>query len=237
LSDKSGRDKITPILIMQSKQEIISNVLGIASPDCKVVVDIGYSQKTNIFLKRSGVSVYGVDLMYSAIPEGYDGVYKCDLNTDPLPFGSASVDAVTMGCVLAHVANPLRVLSEINRILKPKGVLIVSSPNPNYYWETILNIFYNYFKKRVSKAKHLEHFFEFSRYTMRTVANRTGFFVENETGCGFHIIKTPLTLSVLNYPGLAYEIIYTLRKIGEPESYATFEGKDGIIQMPTQLYH
>jgi SAM-dependent methyltransferase len=140
-----------------------------------------------------------------------------------------------MGCTLAHVANPLRVLAEINRVLKPDGILSVSSPNPNYYWENVLNIFYHHFKDRVTKAKHDEHFFEFSRYTMRTSAARSGFQVIREIGCSFVLVKLGWNFNPEKYPGLSYEIIYVMKKVGQPKNYATFEDKQGIHEIPTIL--
>lgn len=56
---------------------------------------------------------------------------KVDLEYDELPFDSNSVDIVVFTEVLEHL-NPFRVswtLSEINRILKNKGLLFLSTPN------------------------------------------------------------------------------------------------------------
>ncbi len=198
----------------------------------KIIVDIGYAQGPNIFLE--GAEVYGVDLV--SVPAPYKETYQCDLNTSPLPFHYGLIDAATMGCTLAHVANPLRVLAEINRILKPGGIVVVSSPNPNYYWETVLNIFYSHFKDRVSKAKHVEHFFEFSRYNMRTSAERAGFKVLRETGFLFALVKTPLRFNPINHPGMSYEIIYTLQKMREPASYTVFEDMGVVKEVETALF-
>lgn len=202
------------------------------------IVDIGYAQQPNQYLSEYNPSavVDGLDLVSVDSPRGYSHVHVCDLNTDTLPYEDGAISVFTMGCTLAHVANPLRVLWKINKALAPDGVLILSSPNPNYYWENVLNIFYRYFKKRVSKAKHEEHFFEFSRYNMRTVAERTGFEVVREIGVTFQLVKTPLRFNPIKYPGLAYEIIYVLEKRGEPHSYATFESSKGIERIQTNLY-
>src|SRR3989344_9451174 len=136
---------------MQSKNELITNALRAYRPS--TVVDIGFAQNPNPHLRGT---VYGIDIVNVPTPKNYAETYKIDLNTDRLPFAEKTVDAVTMGCTLAHVANPLKVLAEVNRVLKPAGGLIVSSPNPNYYWESALNIFYHHFKNRVVKAKHYE---------------------------------------------------------------------------------
>lgn len=196
-----------------------------------VIVDIGHAQNPNRQL--TGSEVYGVDIVDVPLPFNYTRGFKIDLNTDKLPFTDASVDTVTMGCTLAHVAAPLRVLGEIHRILKENGKLILSTPNPNYYWENVLNIFYYYFKNRVVAAKHEEHFYDFTRYNIRTIADRMGFVLEKEVGCTFALVKTPIKFNP-RFPGLAYEIIYVLRKTGDIKEYATFEQK-GIHRIPTCL--
>jgi SAM-dependent methyltransferase len=95
----------------------------------------------------------------------------------------------------------MKVMADINRVIKPGGTLVISSPNPNYYWENALNIFYHYFKKRVVKSKHEEHFYDFSRYNMRTVAMRAGFDVVRERGFGFFLVKTPVRFNPVRFPG------------------------------------
>jgi SAM-dependent methyltransferase len=62
--------------------------------------------------------------------EGF-GVANADIEYEPLPFDSASIDAVVLTEVIEHVwKRPLFVLSEINRVLRPaSGVLILSTPN------------------------------------------------------------------------------------------------------------
>ena len=58
-----------------------------------------------------------------------------------LPFDSGSFDAIYTSDVLGHVQNVPAWLKELNRVLKPGGVLIVASPFifpihdlPNDYW-------------------------------------------------------------------------------------------------------
>jgi SAM-dependent methyltransferase len=52
-----------------------------------------------------------------------------DSGADKLPVPERSVDAVCAIEILEHVENPLAVLRNVRRILKPGGVLIVSTPN------------------------------------------------------------------------------------------------------------
>lgn len=214
---------------MKTKPQIIAEQIPEAA---MVVVDVGCSQLENNFLLKEGRKVYGVDIVPRDIP-GYERCFAVDLNANPLPFADGSVDAVAMGCVLAHVAAPLKVLADINRVLPIGGTLVLSTPNPNYYWETVLNVFYHHFKGRVCRAKHGEHFCSFSRYTMRTSAERMGFEVVREVGNMFAVVKTPIRF---NPPAaLAYEIVYVMRKVGEPRQYVTYDGQNGEERITTRL--
>ena len=53
-----------------------------------------------------------------------------DLETDPWPIAPAAADAVVLTEVIEHMyINPLHALLEVNRVLKPGGVLLISTPN------------------------------------------------------------------------------------------------------------
>src|SRR5260370_12627705 len=57
-----------------------------------------------------------------------------------LPFPDGSYDYVFCIEVLEHVPNPFGTLTEIQRVLKPGGVLILSVPNPYHLKEIIWNL-------------------------------------------------------------------------------------------------
>jgi len=52
-----------------------------------------------------------------------------DLNTQKLPYQDASFDLVTCTEVIEHIEHYRETLREMFRILKPGGVLVVSTPN------------------------------------------------------------------------------------------------------------
>lgn len=56
-------------------------------------------------------------------------IAQLDLNTHPLPYPDASFDLVTCSEVLEHVENFRAVLREIKRVLKPGGLMVVTTPN------------------------------------------------------------------------------------------------------------
>jgi ubiquinone/menaquinone biosynthesis C-methylase UbiE len=53
-------------------------------------------------------------------------------NICALPFVDGSFDVVTANMVLEHTDNPTALLSEVWRILRPKGVFVFHTPNRNY---------------------------------------------------------------------------------------------------------
>lgn len=203
-----------------SKHQLIAQAIYHHSPEALRILDVGYAQHPSTDLKGE---VHGVDIVTDFKPENYTAVHQVDLNLCRLPFEDKYFDAVGMGCVLAHVTNPFGLLVELHRVLQDDGVLVLSTPNPNYYWENVINIFFHYFKNRVSKSKFEEHFYEFSRYNLRTIAHRAGYEVVEEQGVSFQLVKLGWLFQPIKWPGIAYEIIYVLKKQGEPKYYTVCE--------------
>lgn len=74
------------------------------------------------------------------LPEKYKDIIIFDLddlNRRPLPFLDNTFDTVVLGEVLEHLYYPINLLNELKRIIKSKGLLIISTPSPKYYLEII----------------------------------------------------------------------------------------------------
>lgn len=61
------------------------------------------------------------------------GVLKVDVSKEPLPFNNNSFDEVYMKWVFEHVTNPLYVLQEARRVLKPNGKIIIITDNAGFF--------------------------------------------------------------------------------------------------------
>ena len=64
-----------------------------------------------------------------------------DLNSKSLPFSDDSLDLVTCLEVLEHLCYPDNIISEIYRVLKPGGELILTTPNLGSWSNRLLMIF------------------------------------------------------------------------------------------------
>lgn len=76
--------------------------------------------------------VHGIDVSENLVSEAVKrGVRarQVDLDASPLPFPDASFDAVFCGEVIEHVLDTDRLLDEIERVLTPSGLCVMSTPN------------------------------------------------------------------------------------------------------------
>ena len=92
------------------------------------------------------------------------GFYKCkhdfECQLDAIPRPEATYDAVILTQVLEHVPNPAAVIAELNRVLKPDAVLLLSVP--------------------LNGPLHGEpwHFFQFTHYGLAALARSHHFTLE-----------------------------------------------------------
>lgn len=68
-----------------------------------------------------------------------------DLNADPLPYADASFDLVTCTEVIEHIEHFRRTIREAFRVLRPGGVLVVSTPNILNFRSRIRFFFFGFY--------------------------------------------------------------------------------------------
>lgn len=74
--------------------------------------------------KRKYPNSIGVD-----INENFDADVKWDLENVPYPFEDGSIDLIICVEVLEHLCNTKQFISEVSRILKPNGILYLTTNN------------------------------------------------------------------------------------------------------------
>lgn len=99
----------------------------------KKVLDIGCNNGFigEKILKKNNI-VFGVDIASLSLEEAKNRglkVKRIDIEKDDLPYKNESFDIVILGDIIEHVFNTDQLLRESYRVLKKRGVLILSTPN------------------------------------------------------------------------------------------------------------
>lgn len=112
-------------------------VFSLPFVDGKRVLDIACGTGYGIaILKSTAAHVTGVDVDANAVAEAKaecGGKAAVLLgNGLGLPFADASFDVITSFETLEHLHERATFLSELHRVLRPSGILLLSTPNANY---------------------------------------------------------------------------------------------------------
>lgn len=156
-----------------------------------MVLDLGcgegeYANK----LTESGFHVIAADINDKRFKySGKIEFKKLDL-TEKIPFSDSSFEYCILTEVLEHIRNPYHLLSEINRILKKNGFLVLSTPNIlnlKSRYRFLLEGTYEYFREPlleqaegVNEASDL-HLTPFRYHELEYILFKTGFAVERLT--------------------------------------------------------
>ena len=142
------------------------------------LLDVGCA--TGLFLnavqKFTSFDVEGVEPNRYAVKLAKDA-YNLDIFPGTLEqanFPSKTFDAVTLWDVFEHLHDPAKQLSEIHRILRPEGIVVMRVPNIGS-WDAKI------FKQYWAGLDAPRHLYVFSRQTMKRMLKKYGF-DELETG-------------------------------------------------------
>lgn len=149
-------------------------------------------------------------------------VYRVDIETTALPVADKTFDYIICGEVIEHMErDPMFMMSEINRVMKTGGTLIVTTPNINSASNIskMLRGGDPYFYMQYRKAGTLDrHNYEYSLKTMGAVLRASGF---SGTGWTEDSFGESPTQDVLALASLGYDmsqvrdnIFCVARKVG-----------------------
>lgn len=82
--------------------------------------------------RQKGLDAYGIDIVKQNVAKATAKGVKAkqwDLNNAKLPYPASFFDCIFCGEFLEHTDEPMGILREIRRILKPKGFAIITVPN------------------------------------------------------------------------------------------------------------
>ncbi len=111
----------------------------------KKLLDVGCNGGVVIIKALQNIrgKAYGIDISNRAVKLAKINIQKSGFGTrasfkkadidEKIPFPRHSFDAVICIAVLEHVFDPLFVMSEFKRVIKPRGTLIVEVPNLAFF--------------------------------------------------------------------------------------------------------
>jgi 2-polyprenyl-3-methyl-5-hydroxy-6-metoxy-1,4-benzoquinol methylase len=135
------------------------------------ILDVGTA--TGFFMESAtaaGFDAYGVERSeYAArIAAGKFGVDHIHIGTlESAPFKPSMFDAVVMTDLLEHVSDPLSTLRRAHALLKPRGAVLITTPNVHSLSRTVMGYRWTHYKA--------EHLFYFCPKSMAVLAARAGF--------------------------------------------------------------
>lgn len=123
---KTGRERLYPSLtnpswlVLRKRRELFQRWLSALLPAHPVVLDVGGRIQPYLPM-LPGVNYVAIDLRCTPL-------VTVVAHAEQIPFSSERFDLVLCTQMLEYAPDPQRVISEIHRVLKPGGALILSVP-------------------------------------------------------------------------------------------------------------
>lgn len=143
-------------------------------PSGSIVCDVGCGSGGVLLksLKNRISRGYGFDNLVDETELENIVLKKLNMDCEALPLHDSSVDVVTALAVLEHFENPLFILQQVFRILKPGGILLLTTPTPMA--KPVLE-FLAYKLHLISKREIDEHKHYFNREELMQIHIKAGF--------------------------------------------------------------
>lgn len=97
----------------------------------KVVLEVGGGEgEVTAFMRKKNAKAFVLDIDEAAMIRGPAKEWAMAADSMAIPFPNESVDLIVAFEVVEHLSDPYVALQEFERILKPNGTLILTTPTP-----------------------------------------------------------------------------------------------------------
>lgn len=181
----------------------------------KIVLDIASGEGYGSYiLSKKALKVIGVDIDKETVLDAQKKYLNDNLSfkigsADNIPVESGSIDIVVSFETIEHHDKHEEMLLEIKRILKPDGILIMSSPDKKYYSDLtgqnnpfhIKELYFDEFKSLV------EIHFDFANFFFQSSFNLSSFVGKIDTFCNHKIYSGDENNVISNFIPPVYNIV------------------------------
>jgi len=161
------------------EEQAMFGLLGMPSEEALNVLDIGCGTgDVAEEIERLGFCVTGVDFSEVAVETAQArGVVASKVDLDEgLPFNDKSFDLIWAGDIIEHVFDPIFVLQECRRVLRPNGRMLVTVPYDMHIVTRIKTLFgISYQEKVYKKLGQYKHHTFFSMSLFSYMVNVSDF--------------------------------------------------------------
>jgi 2-polyprenyl-3-methyl-5-hydroxy-6-metoxy-1,4-benzoquinol methylase len=177
--------------ISRSSKEYTIDAVPLGTP--LDILDVGCGSGANsVALAAKGHRVKGVDISEAAIEKyrahGFEG-RTCDIESG-LDYPDSSFDVVFCSEVIEHMTSPEILAAEMARVLRPGGLLILSTPNSAFWLYRVLGVL----GYTVGELQHPKHFQFFSRRSLLKLLTSVKLSPKKVMGRNMYLIVPPLPL-------------------------------------------
>ncbi len=153
----------------------------------KTLLDVGCSD--GLLLEcfyNYGVECFGVDISKKALsfaPKKFN-LCSVDIEKENLPFKDEVFDFVTILEVLEHLRDHRKIISEIYRVLKPSGVVMMSTPVDSKMYQILSKI-----ANKVMSKEGVIRDFDVCDFSPHINVHGKRFWIKEFTAAGFDLLE------------------------------------------------
>jgi SAM-dependent methyltransferase len=229
-------DRATDVAKMDDRMRRLADACLKAKP--RSIIDIGCGRGfllKQLIERDPSLQAYGVEVSPAQAREARSaGITVFEQNVETgIPLPEASVDVAVVGEVIEHLFDPDACIEEMHRILRPDGMLIVTTPNLASWLNRILLLFgiqpvftetstrkkYGHWLSALGEGKSTTqgHLKLFTLGALHEMLSDLGFDVVSATGHKCYMLAdNPLTYPVESFfrmmPTLASGFVVTARR-------------------------